>query len=475
MSYRLGYVPGEQDDELMGGTVVQTQVPGSSQGGSEYAPDNPNELSPSQTQNENQTGVDILQGRDVNTILDNVQVDIPSFAEVRSAGRPGPEINPETLSRGVTDYYAEQNALVSAQQVDVGALASQYDGLIQNLQTSYRLAETEEERQRLRYMLADIEAQYDAAIQTINTTYQAKQENLANRIEEERAYSLDFAQRSGDVFTNLAEESEARLGDISQNLSEQYRGLGLESADSITNEWTQVVRALDPIQTTYLTEAGNNRVATMNRSLESMAMQEMAQMADLERLKAQTTSAAQYRYLEDVEDRINSEYIDMRNTITNITMTKISATQSALEFNATMRDRAAARIEQEPDPTARYDAFLEYSTGSGGMLMDPEEFEQQFRILSRGEAPDDRMWYNFLAEGAKVARGEFNVATQLLNDFLVGTYQPFIRDSQISGTGVDSTIRNELEQTLRNLERDRNEAYELDTIYNSLLDEVRDR
>jgi len=460
MATRTPYVPGEQTQETLGGDVIFTQTPGSSSGDSGYTgePDNPANLRPS--------GSDV--GRDVGPSIFERDVQVPSLSSVRP---PGERISSSEIGQGATDYYAQQNSLISAEQVDVRALSSQYDSLIQQLQGSYALAETEEEKQRLRYMLADIEAQYDAAKESIQVTYQAERELLARRIEDEKIYGQDYAQRAGQTFETLADQSESRLGQVAADRQQQFRGLGIEAADKVTNEWTETLRGLGAIQTSYLAEVGNNRVATMNRSLDSMVMQELAQKADLERLKAQTTSAGQFKYLQEVGDRVNRERVAMREDFTRITMTKIAATQSALEFNASMRDRAASRIQQEPDPAARYDAFLQYSTAQGAMLVDPEEFERQFRATSRGEAPDDSMWYNFLSEGEKAARGEFNIASKAYTD-----YYTMLESNGFSPTrpsaNLDAVFARVVMNQLEALRRDRDESYEVYQTYESLLAEI---
>lgn len=457
------FVPGETQTlpYTGGGSVVLAQASGEDSGytGTE---DNPQGLTaegalPAPTR----SWEEITRERN-----EQLGISVPNLESIRSSGQ---QINPEQLGQGIIDQINQNNSLITAEQVDASALASQYDNLISQLQGQYRLAETEEEKQRLRYMLADIEAQYDAAKQTISQTYQLRRDQLASRIDEEKASSLDYAQRAGDVFTNLAMESEARLGGIESNLSEKYRGLGLEPSDAVSNEWTETIRALDPIQTSYLTEVGNTRVAAMNRSLESLAMQEMAQVADLERLKAQTTSAAQYRYLEQVEQRINSEYETMRQNMMSINLTKISATQSALEFNASMRDRAAARMQQEPDPALRYEAAKEYAAAQGALLHnDPEEFERQFQQSYYGELPDDTIWYEFLDSAVDAVREDFEIAATALSNYTTSVYDP-VMNSQI---GTDEVTRNTVIEERARLEEEYNRVYELYQTYGGLLEQI---
>jgi hypothetical protein len=209
-----------------------------------------------------------------------------------------------------------------------------------------------------------------------------------------------------------------------------------------------------------------------------MVMQELAQQADLERLKARTTSEGQYQYLEEVGDRINQERVDMREDLTRITMTKIAATQSALEFNASMRDRAATRMQQEPDPAARYDAFREYARAEGAMLIDPEQFERQFMAASRGETPDDAIWYDFLLSGRNAARTEYNITRKSLTDFASkfmsgagGSFDPSEPSSYLGGAALGQIL---LEQYSA-LVADSESAYENYNEYETLLQEVEGR
>ena len=463
----IPFVPGENSQPYGGGSVVLAQT-----GDSGYSGDNSKELTPTDADGAGRINLEPVPWEDIRKGLDErLGIRVPSLSSIQDRND---QINPEALGQGVIDQVAENNSLISAEQVDVSALASQYDKLVNQLQGQYRLAETEEEKQRLRYMLADIEAQYDAGKQTIGQVYSVRKDQLAARIEEEKVSATDWAQRAGNVFTNLADESEARLGGVTQNLSEKYRGLGLEPVDSATNEWTQTIRALDPIQTTYLTEIGNSRVSAMNRSLESLAMQEMAQLGDLERLKAQTTSSAQYQYLEGVEQRINSEYESMRRDMTSINLTKISATQSALEFNASMRDRAVARMQQEPDPALRYEAAKEFAAAQGALLHnDPEEFERQFRQSYYGENPDDTIWYEFLASSVDSAETQLGVASDALTNFVTRVYNPFNRDYQF-GAG-DSVTANIIQRQLASFQKDYDEAYELYRTYGGLLEQIEAR
>lgn len=458
------YVPGEQQDSSLGGTIIPIQTPGASSGDSGYTGDNSQRLSPSNAPGA-LTPIPRQDFGGVSSALD----ELSGFQYKGLSGYrgTGDQISPTELAPSVTSRIDEYNSSIQAEQVSVSALARQYDNLIEQLRGQYRLAETEEEKQRLRYMLADIEAQYDAGKQSIKETYELFRGRLESNIGEERQYAQDFAGRAGQVFSNLADESESRIGALSQEMAGQHRGLGLQSAERIANEWTETIRALGPIQTSYLLEAGNSRVAAMSRSLESMAMQQVAQLADLERLKATTTSTAQYRYMEQVEKRINDEIESMRREMTSIMMTKISATQSALEFNARMRDSAASRMVREPDPAARYSGAIEYSRSQGSLLTSPEEFEKQFSAILGGEAPDDTMWYEFLKAGENQARAELAAANRALTDFQTNV----VRRAESTVGGGEETNAAIAEQ-LAFHQKDRLDAYETWRRYSSLLEEI---
>jgi hypothetical protein len=394
-----------------------------------------------------------------------------SLSEVRTSG--------ETIKPDVTSSIEQQkidsyNANIQAEQVSVAALASQYDNLIKSLQGQYRFAETAEEKQRLKYMLADIEAQYDAARQTITQTYDLSMANLRGRIGTEQQQVTDFAQRGGEAFTNLANELELRTAGVSNELAEKFQGIGLEKEATVANEWSNLLRSMAPIQGSYLLQLGNVRINSMNQTLDSMAMEAMAQQGELERQKATTQSITQLRYLEQVEDRINRELADYRDRKVGIEMTKIAQTQSALEFNARMSQDARNRMQTAADPRERYNAFTQYARGEGASMVDPQLFERQFIAASGGERPDNNIWWAYLEEATKTAEELLALATRARTD----TYNSLARNMVIDpDTGSwliteGSYLRKVYQDDLAQVEREYLESLSQYRQFENLLREI---
>lgn len=256
----------------------------------------------------------------------------PSAAEARIAAG---EALPGDVPQETVDFVPRTEEAEAATQarIDIAGIQQQYGNILRELQGMYQLSETEEERERLRFMLADIEAQRDAGLQAIADGYSETVAQIRERAILSAEGSTERAARYGTEIREGTDRAAQRM--ILQNLQQQqqFRGLG-SGSDQPVNEWVGLMSAMAPAQQQYTQRMGDITTEGINWLADTVSAQGQAQAADLQRLAAATRSGTIARQQQQVSDRINRERELERAAILDTLQRQASAVQSAQQFNA---------------------------------------------------------------------------------------------------------------------------------------------
>jgi hypothetical protein len=286
-----------------------------------------------------------------------------------------------------------ENERLQAQRealIDVDALTAEYNKLLGGLRGQYSTAETKQEKERLRFILADIEAQYEAGIAAISTLYAETTGLLGDK---ETAYRAGIEPRAQEVegaFTSLAADAVDRNLARSEGTAQQYRGLGASAGFNPEDANTRFIESLAPIQGNYTRQMGESTASGIGFIRDISEQQGIAQQADLTRLNAVTRNSVVNAHQERVAARIASEQAAARNDRRSIQMAALAARQSALDLNAKLMNQAIGANEFIPGPNAqeRYQQMLSSATSAGGSLLTPQAFAAYFNDNFGGSPPE---------------------------------------------------------------------------------------
>jgi hypothetical protein len=218
-------------------------------------------------------------------------------------------------------------------RVNIAGINQQYNNILRELRGMYQLSQTDEERERLRFMLADIEAQKDAGLQAIAEGYSQTVAQIQQQATLAGERTTERSQRYGGELEASADRAAQRM--MLQNLEQQqqFRGLGSGSQAPV-NEWVGLMSAMAPAQQLYTQRMGDISREGMEWLAQTVGAQGQAQGADLQRLAGATRSGAIARQQAEVSERINRERELQRAAILQTMQQQASAVQSANQFNA---------------------------------------------------------------------------------------------------------------------------------------------
>lgn len=245
---------------------------------------------------------------------------------------------------------------------DAAGINQQYNNLLRDLRGMFQTSETEEERERIRMMLADIEAQKNAGLEAIASGYAATSGAIRERGVTSREQSAARAAQAGARLAGVGSDLEQRMIDQQAMSAATNRGLGVGAAAvDPTNEWVNLINTLAPIQQNYMTSMGDITGEGIDWLADTTSAQGQAQAADLQRLAFSTATAAELSERQRIADRIQRERELERQALMQIGLAGASAGQSAAQFNAEM----ALRNRQ-----LDADLMLQQQEASGQMLND---------------------------------------------------------------------------------------------------------
>ena len=185
-------------------------------------------------------------------------------------------------------------------------LDKSYSGSVSGLKQQYQLAETEEEKARIRYILADLEAQRSAGLKAIADLYSANIGKVNAQRDESIAGTQQAVQDVSQLYADTGAGLERRTAEAGQMASDFAPGAGLEGY-APKNEFVDALAALSPIEQTYSQRIGDISASGLAATAEGMRGEQAAQAGDLERLALATRGAALMQHDKAVQDRIAQE------------------------------------------------------------------------------------------------------------------------------------------------------------------------
>jgi hypothetical protein len=316
----------------------------------------------------------------------------PTAAKAReiAAGGTGSSAT-ETSKRELVPGRDPESEATNQARVNIAGINQQYNNILRELQGMYQLSETDEERERLRFMLADIEAQRDAGLQAISEGYAKTVGDIREQAVLSGERTTERAQRYGQDLEESADRAAQRMMLQNAQQQAQFRGLG-SGSQSPVNEWVGLMSSLAPAQQLYTQRMGDISQEGMEWIANTVGGQGQAQSADLQRLAAATRSGAIASQQAQVSDRINRERELQRAAILQTMQQQAGALQSANQFNASLSRQGAS----DKDITAYIEDML---LGSSNLLS-ADDVQQGLFAYGYGEMTPAQRAY---AERLRVA------------------------------------------------------------------------
>ncbi len=265
---------------------------------------------------------------------------------------------------GSADYSAYEESLRNAgnaASVNLSGLQQQYDQVIDELKSQYQLAETEEEKERIRYIVADVEAQREAGEKAIGEIYATKIQEIQKTAAMSREETGRSAQAAGDVWRQGAQDLRQGAQTSRDELVAQNRGLGIGAPGaSGADPFVNLMSGMAPVSQNYAQRIGDIGAQAIDFMGATAQGQEGAQQADLRRLAVATSSAARTQHASEVAQRIATERLAMNQQIAALRSQQMGDISSGRELNAQLADSAANRRDaRSGDLPPRMEALVE--------------------------------------------------------------------------------------------------------------------
>lgn len=199
----------------------------------------------------------------------------------------------------------------------IGALNFQYDRAVNELRSMYELAETEDEKARLRFILADIQAQHEAGQRAITNVFERKRAEVAQLTEQSRENTLKSAQRAFDLYEVSANQLKDLLEASRQQMAGEVYGFGA-AAPRDQSEYVQLLSAMAPVAQQSRQAIGDIGTEGLEWLGAVMGEQTAARGADLQRLAMSTRSAAISQHQQQVDARVNAERMALAQAVQSL-------------------------------------------------------------------------------------------------------------------------------------------------------------
>ena len=309
----------------------------------------------------------------------------------------GPDASYVTPGQALGNQQEEQRQFeqgkLDAQRdalIDIEALDSEYQQILQSLRGQYQTSQTAQEKERLRFILSDIAAQYEAGVEAISSLYAETTQRLNNMSSDYRSGIEGRAAEVESAFTTLAQQATDRNLARRQGLADEYRGYGVGVGYDPRDANTDFLASLAPIQGNYSRMMGESAAGGIDFIAGMAEMQGLAQQGDLKRLAAATRTAAIQSHEQQVSARIQAERAAARGDRMNLEMAALSSRQSAMDLNARLMNQAIQAQQYVPGDTGeRYTNMLQMVTSAGTNLQSPDIFARLFNNQFNGAPPPE--------------------------------------------------------------------------------------
>jgi len=248
---------------------------------------------------------------------------------------------------------------------NLAAIGAGFDQAARQIKQLYSLSETEEEKELLRFQLADLEAQVKAGEEAVRSLFAEKTANLQLMARQSREQGAQSAQEVGalysDAGTNLQALQEARR----TAQTERNRGLGIGTS-SLDAEYSGLLQTMAPIaqaSAQQISDIGSQGLDFLGGLSESMGA---ARQGELQSLNAARNATIRESYMQQVLDRINSDRSEMNQQLGSLYASKASAVSSAIQkFKDEGGDPTMAEVYEQMNllaqdgvPPGEIDAYM---------------------------------------------------------------------------------------------------------------------
>ena len=274
---------------------------------------------------------------------------------------------------GVGDQAAQD--VQGSYNASIGALNFQYDRAVNELRSMYELAETEDEKARLRFILADIQAQHEAGQRAITNVFERKRAEVAQLTEQSRENTLKSAQRAFDLYEVSANQLKDMLEASRQQMAGEVYGFGA-AAPRDQSEYVQLLSAMAPVAQESRQAIGDIGTQGLEWLGAVMGEQTAARGADLQRLAMSTRSAAISQHQQQVDARVNAERMALAQAVQSL------RERQASEAGAMQRAMLGQTQDQAMFSPVDVQSIVESAVMTTGSV---ERAIEQYRIYIAGK------------------------------------------------------------------------------------------
>lgn len=265
---------------------------------------------------------------------------------------------------------------------DLASLNSGYQNMLSQVRSMYQLSETEEEKQQLRFTLADLEEQFEAGKEAIANLYIEKTQTIQSLAAASRGRAGEAAAEASDIYSQAAIDLAALQEADSAAQIVANRGLGI--GEIRPSPYGELLEATAPIAGQYAQRVGDisaeglEYLAGLNEAMGA------ARQGELQSLYASGVATAGIEHARRVAERVAAERLAMASAVQSMMGQQLSMQQS-------MAGRRPRRSEFDTMAEARNNRIDQMAA----VYFDtPQNFANQFAI-EFGRAPTEEEWQFF--------------------------------------------------------------------------------
>lgn len=319
---------------------------------------------------------------------------------------------------GMSSVISQDDANRAELQQNLDAIGASYNKTLNEIKKLYNLSETEEEKELLRFQLADLEAQVKSGQEAVQNLYGEKTANLQLMAARSRQEGAKSAEGMGSVYSGAATDLEALQEARRAAQVEEYRGLGI-GAVPLDADYSGLLRTLAPVAQTSaqtIADIGAQGLDYLGGLSESMGA---ARVGELQSLGAARDASIRQAYMQQVLERINDDRAQMNQQIGSVLASRASSIASAVNnFRQSGGNPTVADIYEQ----------LAVWADDGVPASDLGSFMQSFfpgQTLSPELLRQYQQWYDTASQirglASRQASAEAETAEQLLIEQQINT------------------------------------------------------
>lgn len=261
--------------------------------------------------------------------------------------RPAPTVPTTPQDSGVSEFEQARQDY----ERDLAGLNAGYQNMLNQVRSMYQLSETEEEKQQLRFTLADLEAQFEAGKEAIANLYVEKTQTIQALAAASRARTREAAIEASGVYSQAAVDLAALQAADNAAQVAANRGLGI--GEIRQSPYAGLLETMAPIAGQYAQRVGDisaeglEYLGALNESMGA------ARQGELQSLYASSAATAGIDHARRVAERIAAERLAMASAVQSMMGQQLSMQQSmagrrpeASDFERFTASDINSRIEQ---------------------------------------------------------------------------------------------------------------------------------